>query len=227
MDKLLKIKEDWYKKFVDVKTNLSKEDKFDKKKKILLEIHGLLHSKSVGKIKSKTYFDILWDDLNESTCRIISKKGTSILWNIWHITRIEDMISNILMVNRDEIFNKNIQNELNIGIKDTGNAMDFGEINDFSKKINIDGLIKYREMVGISTQKIILGLKFDDLRIKVKKEQIEKIRKNGGVINKEESIWLLDFWGRKNIMGLITLPITKHQIVHINDCYNIKNKYNK
>jgi len=61
----------------------------------------------------------------------------------------------------------------------------------------------------------------------VEKGQLEKIKQNGGVIDNQKSIWLLDFWGKKNILGLINMPITRHQIVHLNDCFKIKEKYNK
>jgi hypothetical protein len=227
MEILIENKEEWYKKFVDVKNNLTKENLFCEKKKLLMEVHGWLHSKEVTKNSVNTYYDILWENLDESTCKVISKKETSILWNIWHITRIEDMVSNILIANKKEVFNEEIQHELNVKIKDTGNAMDHDEIDDFNNKINIKALAKYRKSVGKSTHKILSGLKYTDLKIKVKKEQIEKIRENGGVIDKDKAIWLLYFWGNKNIMGLITMPLTKHQIVHINDCFNIKNKYTK
>ena len=63
------------------------------------------------------------------------------------------------------------------------------------------------------------------MKIKVKKEQMEKIYKCGGVL--DTSTWLLDFWGKKNIYGLIMMPITRHQIVHLNDCFKIKAKFNK
>ncbi|MDR2972934.1 MAG: DinB family protein, partial [Bacteroidales bacterium] len=62
------------------------------------------------------------------------------------------------------------------------------------------------------------------MKIKVKKEQLENIKNNGGVINDPKSLGLLDFWGKKNILGLIMMPITRHQTVHINDCYKIKKK---
>ncbi len=170
---------------------------------------------------------MLWNNLSESTCGIISKKETSIAWNVWHITRIEDMISNILMAGKNEIFDEEIQEKLGITIKDTGNAMDYSEIDLFSKTINLKALKQYRKKVGISTQKILAKLKHSDLKRKVEKEGIEKIRVNGGVSSNEKAIWLLDFWGRKNMMGLITMPITRHQMVHLNDCFNIKARYNK
>lgn len=227
MKTFLEQKETWYSKFVSMKTNLSREDLFNDEKKNLLDIHSQLHDKSVYGHQEKTYYDFLWEDLNESTCKIISKKETSVIWNIWHITRIEDMISNILMAGKNQIFNRQIQKELGIIITDTGNAMTVSEIELLNTQINLEGLKEYRKMVGISAQKILAELQHSDLKRKVAKEDIEKIRTTGGVTNKEKSIWLLDFWGRKNVMGLITMPITKHQMVHLNDCFNIKERYNK
>jgi len=194
---------------------------------LLLEMHSLLHNKKVSKITSETYYDNLWENMKEETCKIISKKETSVLWNIWHITRIEDIISNIVIGRKETIFNKEIQTKLNIKIKDTGNAMTYSEIESFNKSINIKELKEYRIKVGKSTQKIIKALKFTDIKRKVEKEQLEKIKQNGGVIDNQKSIWLLDFWGKKNILGLINMPITRHQIVHLNDCFKIKEKYNK
>jgi len=82
-------------------------------------------------------------------------------------------------------------------------------------------------LLGKSAQKIIKALKFSDIKRKVEKEQLKKIKQNGGVIDNQKSIWLLDFWGKKNILGLINMPITRHQIVHLNDCFKIKQMYNK
>ncbi|MDR0474273.1 MAG: hypothetical protein LBH43_11455 [Treponema sp.] len=158
----------------------------------------------------------------EETCKIISNKETSISWNIWHITRIEDIIGNILINNRGTIFNDDIQKKLNIEIKDTGNAMTYKEIDDFSNSIK--ELNNYRIKVGKSTKKIIENINFCDMKRKVEKNQLEKITENGGIINKEKSIWLLDFWGKKNVLGLIMMPITRHQTMHLNDCFSIKER---
>jgi hypothetical protein len=176
----------------------------------------------VYKTNIQTFYDNLWENLKEETCKIISSKETSILWNIWHITRIEDIISNILIANKETVFNKGIQSKLNIKITDTGNAMTYSEIELFNNKININSLKEYRIKVGKSTKNIIESLEYNDMKIKVKQEQLEKIKQNGDVVNDPKSLGLLDFWGRKNIFGLIMMPITRHQIVHLNDCFKIK-----
>jgi hypothetical protein len=81
----------WNEKQKKLKILLSSQKTFHDGIKLLLEMHSLLHDKKVYKINSETFFDSLWDDLPEETCRVISDKETSILWNIWHITRIEDI----------------------------------------------------------------------------------------------------------------------------------------
>ena len=217
---------DWNIKQKNLRTFLSDQKTFAKGKSLLSEMHSLLHDKKVYNIETETIYDSLWDNLKEDACRIISDRETSILWDIWHITRIEDLISNILIGNKDTIFNKEIHEKLNIQIKDTGNAMTYSDIESLNKNISIKALKEYRVKTGKSTRKIIESLVYSDMKIKVTSEQLEKIRQNGGVVNDPKSIWLLDFWGRKNIFGLIMMPITRHQMIHLNDCFRIKQKYN-
>jgi hypothetical protein len=224
---MINVSKGWNEKQKNLNVLLPNQKTFEKGINLLLEMHSLLHDKKVYKITFKTFYDDLWENMKDETCRIISNKETSILWNIWHITRIEDIISNIVIGKKETIFNKEIQTKLNIKIKDTGNAMTYSEIESFNKSINIKELKDYRIKVGKSTQKIIKAIGFNDIKRKVEKEQLEKIKLNGGVIDNPKSIWLLDFWGRKNILGLINMPITRHQIVHLNDSFKIKQKYNK
>jgi hypothetical protein len=224
---MINVSKGWNESQKNVNVLLPNQETFAKGINILLGMHSLLHDKKVYKNTAETFYDDLWENLKEDTCKIISNKETSILWNIWHITRIEDIVSNILIGKRETIFNEEIQAKLNIIIKDTGNAMTYSEIESFNNNININGLKEYRIKVGKSTQKIIKAIEFNDTKRKVEKEQLEKIKQNGGVIDDPKSIWLLDFWGRKNVLGLINMPITRHQVVHLNDCFRIKQKYNR
>jgi len=224
---MINVSKGWNENQKNLNVLLPNQKTFAKGIDLLLEMHSLLHDKKVSKITTETFYDNLWENMKDGTCKIISDKETSILWNIWHITRIEDLVSNILIGKKETVFNEEIQTKLNIKIKDTGNAMTYSELESFNKTIIIKELKDYRVKVGKSTQKIIKALEFCGVKRKVEKEQLEKIKQNGGVTDDQKSIWLLDFWGRKNILGLINMPITRHQIVHLNDCFKIKQKYNK
>jgi len=123
---------------------------------------------------------------------------------------------------------KKCKKKLNIKITDVGNSMTNSEIELLNNNINIKALKEYRINVGKSTKKILESIEFDDLKVKVKSEQIKKITQNGGVANDPNSIWLLDYWGSKNILGLLKVPITSHHInYHFIPCFTIKEKYNK
>ena len=228
------IPDDWTIKQKNLSVLLSKEKTFDNGIKLLLEMHSLLHDKKVYKNINDTIYDKLWENLEEKTCKIISSQETSILWNIWHITRIEDIVGNILIKNGETIFNNDVQVKLNITIKNTGNSMSHKEIEEFNNSISIKELNKYRTLVGKSIKKIIENLEFIDMKRKVEKNQLEKIKENGGIIKDRNLVeiehksteWLLDFWGKKDILGLIMMPITRHQTMHLNDCFSIKEKYN-
>ena len=224
---MINVSKGWNESQKNLNVLLPNKETFKKGINLLQEMHSLLHDQKVYKTATKTFYDDLWENLKDDTCKIISKKETSILWNIWHITRIEDVVSNILIGKKEEILNEEIQEKLNIKIKDTGNAMAYSEIESFNKNIIIKELKEYRVKVGKSTKKIIEAIEFSDIKRKVEKEQLEKIKRNGGVIDDPKSIWLLDFWGRKNVLGLINMPITRHQVVHLNDCFKIKQKYNR
>ncbi|MCL2792999.1 MAG: hypothetical protein FWD87_07890 [Spirochaetaceae bacterium] len=205
---------------------ICKEETFAEGKNLLLKNHSLVHDKKVYKTDDDTIYDLLWDNLTVETCKIIPKKGASILWCIWHTTRIEDLISNLLIGNNETVFNKEIQTKLNIKISDVGNSMTNSEIDLLNNNINIKALKEYRIKVGKSTKKILESLEFNDLKIKVKPEQIKKITQNGGVLNDPNSIWLLDYWGNKNILGLLKVPITSHHTnYHFIPCFAIKDKH--
>jgi len=218
------IPNDWTTRQNNLKKYLSKEETFDNGIILLKEMHGLLHNGKVYNYPDETLYDKLWKNLSAETCKIISNKETSILWNIWHITRIEDIAGNILISNGDTIFNDEIFKKLNIKIKDTGNAMSYKEIEEFNNSINITELNNYRIKTGKSVKKIIEKLNFSDMKRKVEKNQLERIMQNGGLTKDEKSIWLLDFWGKKNVLGLIMMPVTRHQTMHLNDCFSIKER---
>ncbi len=62
------------------------------------------------------------------------------------------------------------------------------------------------------------------MKKRFRKGSLSRIFEEGGVLDHPDSIWLIDFWGKKDVAGIILMPITRHQLVHLNDCVKIKNK---
>jgi hypothetical protein len=209
-----------------LKTLIEDKAKFEEAMEQLLEMHSMLHTSEMSGTGTKTFEDEVWDGLDETTFKFMpSIKDVTIAWNIWHITRIEDIASNILIAGGNQVINSGGWiGRMNVKVRDTGNAMTADEIIDFSSSINSRELRNYRISVGRKTREIIEGLKPEDLKRKVVPDRLQRILDEGGVLDAEDSRWLLDFWGRKNITGILLMPITRHQVVHLNDSLKLKEK---
>lgn len=207
-----------------LKQLLSKGD-LENARPVLGELHSAVHSSSVYGTVDATIIEHLWDGLNERAFRTMpTVKDVTIAWNIWHITRIEDITSNILIADTNQVMNDEWMNRMHTSVKDTGNAMTDDEIIAFSSSLKPDELRKYRDTVGTKTKKILAGIRKEDLKHKFRKEQLERIMNEGCLLEHPDSIWLLDFWGKKNVAGILLMPITRHQVVHINDSIKLKRK---
>ena len=152
----------------------------------------------------------------------------TIAYSIWHIFRIEDIVSHTLISDNEQVFfSGNYQERINSPIITTGNELVKEEIADFSKQLNLEELYSYISEVKESTEKIIYGLSYDMLKMKVAEERKEQLKSLNVVSNNENAIWLIDYWCKKDIRGLIQMPFSRHWIMHIEASLRIKNKIHK
>lgn len=212
---------------------IRKENEIERAKGLFLDIHTKLNLSEISNSKENEV-DKLFKDLNKNEYSIMpTKKDETIAWVLWHIARIEDLTTNILIAKEEQIFNQEWQSRLNVSISDTGNALDDDEIMILSKNINVDELIYYRNTVSKNTQKIIKNLTNADMKRIVDINDLKRILDAGGLTNDKNSIWLFDFWGKKDVAGILLMPLTRHIMLHLNDCckwkemIRSKNKYYK
>lgn len=220
---MLSVNEKWNPKQKRLKEIIRKSDCYEEAKELFLEMHGLVHFSEVTSMKYQSFFDILLEGTEDKDYSIMpTEKDETIAWIIWHITRIEDITINILVNNSNQVLNQKWLENLNINITDTGNAMTDEEIIYLSKSLNKQELINYRNAVGKRTQEILKSLNFKDMKRKIDREGLNRILDEGGVTQHPNSIWLLDFWGKKDVAGIILMPITRHQVGHMNECLRLK-----
>lgn len=224
----MSVTSNWNIKQKRLKEIIRKEDCFKEAKELFLSMHNSVHFSKVTNSKTSTIIDEVFLNINKDDCYIMpTSKDVTIAWNIWHITRIEDLTINLLVNNSNQILTDDRLKLMNIDVTDTGNAMTDDEIIKLSKNINYIELINYRNDVGVNTQNILKSLEYDDMKRKFSKQSLNRILDEKGLVNHPDSIWLLDFWGKKDVAGIILMPITRHQIVHINDCLKLKNTISK
>ena len=147
----------------------------------------------------------------------------TIAYSIWHIFRIEDIVAHTLICDDQEVFfSGNYKERINSPIITTGNELVKQEIADFSAKLNLEELYSYAQEVKESTEKILAGLSFDDLKKKIPAERKIKLGNLNVVSSDERAIWLIDYWCGKDIRGLIQMPFSRHWIMHVEAVLRIK-----
>lgn len=218
----MSITSEWNVRQKQLKEIIRKPERYPDAQELFLNMHQSVHFAEMSECE-ETMMDRLWDGLNQNEFAIMpTEKDATIAWDIWHITRIEDLTMNLLVNESEQVLNSYWLSRLHTQVTDTGNAMTDDEIMEFSKRIEPEILKEYRIAVGAKTQEILRNLNAEDMKKKVKPECLARIRNEHGVTEHPDSIWLLDFWGKKDVAGMILMPITRHQLVHINEGLHIK-----
>jgi hypothetical protein len=131
----------------------------------------------------------------------------------------------------DEVFDalsdekaRRIPCKMKIKVRDTGSTMDTEGVVDLSNKIDIVALRAYRVAVGRRTRDIVNQLQPEELKHKIDPARLDQVRKEGAVV--EAASGLIDYWGKRNIAGLLLMPATRHNLVHLNESLRLKERRN-
>lgn len=195
---------------------------------LFLKQHALLYASRMANTPYPTLEDELMNDMSEDLLRkypvVMKDTRNSIVWHLWHITRIEDITMNILVKGTDQIAHSGSWlDRLKVDVQHSGNEMEPQEIAEFSKAIDIDALLDYRIAVARRTREIVQSLEPGQFKQKVDAARIVHLYEQGAL--SEKAAWLADYWGSKTVAGLVLMPATRHPFVHLNKSLRIKHKY--
>lgn len=220
------------KKYNELKLALQGTD-IDKIRELTLEVYAMVHPAEISGRTEKTIADYVLDYMlrgnqNELVPRedydvdlhYAGTRTVPLCWQFWHTYRIEDLVSNILMANQNQIFNEEWQRKIDSPITDTGNALELDEAIAFGKEINVEALHEYILAVGKNTRNILGNLTLVQINSMVPEEWVMRILEEGGVTTDFRSVWLLVFWGRLTMGGMILTPMTDHHMMHLPPCLN-------
>ena len=75
-----------------------------------------------------------------------------------------------------------------------------------------------------SSEKILKRISFEDMKSKVSEDRRKDLENLGVVSEDESAVWLIDYWCKKDVRGLIQMPFSRHWIMHIEACERIRHK---
>ncbi|WP_325048398.1 DinB family protein [Paenibacillus sp. CAA11] len=207
-----------------------KPEEHARAQELALSQHAALYSSQVRSTGKSTLEDVLLQDLKEDTWRkypvVTPDTKNSIVWHLWHIARIEDITLNLLVAGTPQTLDIGGWNErMNIRFRHSGNEMTEEEISELTAGMDLEALMAYRVAVGLRTRQIIQNLQPGDFKRKVEPSRLSRLQKEGAL--KPEAQWLQDYWGGKITAGLLLMPATRHNFVHLNKSLRIKNKLQK
>ncbi len=199
-------------------------DQHEKGLALFLKHHAMLHTAKITQTGAWSYEDAILTDMNDEQIRRIPKNSAhSVAWLIWHMTRIEDVAMNMLVAGSPQTLHEgNWYSDMKVFARDTGNLMSSENIEHLSAAVDIDALRAYRLDVGRRTHEIVAQLTPEDLKQKVDSARLQKVLDEGAVT--EYAVDLIDYWGKRDIAGLLLMPATRHNIVHLNEALRIKKK---
>ena len=149
----------------------------------------------------------------------------TLAYSIWHIFRIEDIVAHEMIAeDRQILFSGDFRTAVRSPVVTTGNELSGDEIAAFSEQLDIRELYRYAQEVMQSTDRILSGLTYPDLKRRFGADTAEKLRRSGCVSEAESAAWLIEYWCGKDVLGLIRMPFSRHWIMHIEAMRRIKNR---
>jgi hypothetical protein len=212
---------------------MTAKGKFDAAMKLFFDQHASLHARQVNfripqgsSAEIWSFEDALLDNLREAQFRRIpNNREHSIAWCIWHLARIEDTAMNILVADSDQVFNQDDwHDQLGVSFRDCGNEMSEEEIMKLSVEVNLKALRDYRLAVGCRTREIVSHLQPEDLKVKVDLMRIQRVLDEGAIT--EAARGITDYWSKRDIAGLLLMPATRHNLVHLGEVLALKTRKN-
>jgi RimJ/RimL family protein N-acetyltransferase len=217
------------KRQTELRRVMTRSGQYDEAIQLFLRQHAMLHSASVvtnelAKTEPWSFEDAILDDMTEEKIRRIPRNCEhSVAWIVWHIARCEDITMNLLVAGSPQVLNQDDRlDRIKTPICHTGNEMDEAGMVHFSDSVDIGEMRAYRVAVGRRTREIVKQLGPEDLKRKVDPARLQRIWDEEAVV--EAASYITDYWGKRDVAGLLLMPATRHNIIHLNEALKLKRR---
>ena len=117
----------------------------------------------------------------------------TLAYSMWHIFRIEDIVAHTLIKGDEQVlFTGGWQKKTGSPLITTGNELVGDEIAEFSKKLDVKALFDYCKAVMDSTNELLRGLSYKDLKRRFSEEDKNRVLDSKCVSTDENAAWLVD-----------------------------------
>ena len=191
---------------------------------LFLNQHAMVHAAAMSQSGLWSFEDQVWGDLTEGAARRIPRNcDHSIAWITWHLARIEDVTMNLLVAGSPQLLHRDDWlARIKSTLHHTGNAMDPAAVADLSAEVDLEALRAYRLAVGRRTREIVQQLSPEALKQRVDPSRLQQVLDEGAVVEAARDI--VEYWSRRHIAGLLLMPPTRHNFIHLNEAWRLKQR---
>ncbi len=217
LSQLERRRKEWSRNQTRLRNLLAIRKDFDRALPLFLLQHGVVHTKRMARGIPWSFQDEALLGLDPEDTRLEPKGGGhSIIWNLWHITRIEDVTMNLLVAGTPEVFRKaNWPARLVVDLADVGNDMPKRDLARLNRNIDPKALLAYRLAVGRRTRQILTAMHPDEIWMPIEPERKKRLIAERVV--RPQTHWLIEYWCGRRKADLLLMPPTRHCMVHLNE----------
>lgn len=140
----------------------------------------------------------------------------SVAWNLWHVSRAEDVGVNRFVADRPQVLNAHWMAEMNLPLRHHGYAMTSTEVDALNQAVNLTGLNAYRHAVAAQTRDVLANLDAFDLEREMDAERLRHILEDEGVAHPLATDLFESYLGRSGERNLFGYAIT-HGFQHVGE----------
>ena len=182
---------------------------------LLIEEHSAVHSVAVGGNKA-SMAERTFGGLTDDQMRVRPREDlNSLAWLMWHIARAEDIMANLIVNGRDQVFDDGWLARLKIARRDFGIGMTKPEVTELSAAVDIAALRDYRDAVGRRTREIVGAYGQQDWEGAIEAAAVERAGALGCFGERTEAL-AKAFTGRPR-RAVLTGIVVIHSAMHIGE----------
>jgi hypothetical protein len=141
----------------------------------------------------------------------------SIVWNLWHLTRVEDVALNRFIADFPQILDEGgWMQRMKVPFRHHGGGMTLDEVDELDQSIDVQALHGYSNAVQARTREIVNRLSMDDLDAVLEESRLRKIMLDEGVARNRDAGTIENYLGWSKGKSLMNLGLT-HPYQHVGE----------
>ena len=148
-------------------------------KELFLAQHGAVQSPAVGGNPASAA-ERAFGGLSDDQMRVRPREDlNSLAWLMWHIARAEDIMVNLIVAGRSQVFDDAWAKRLGVARRDFGIGMTSPEVTELTRAVDLAALREYRDAVGKRTREVVSGFKPQDWEGQTTAEAVQSAAEQG------------------------------------------------